>query len=86
MHIFEALGQIRVNRVFSPIRIEIRMIRVQSSLLSQFFGRSIRKKEVFFCFFFFRSENRFAENIRDSENKLKTTMIKVIFIFWAKDP
>ena len=34
--IFEALGQIRANRVFSPIRIEIRVIRVQSSLLSIF--------------------------------------------------
>ena len=26
--IIEALGQIRANRVFSPIRIEIRVIRV----------------------------------------------------------
>ena len=34
--IFEALGQIRANRVFSPIRIQIRVIRVQSSLLSIF--------------------------------------------------
>ena len=34
--IFEALGQIRANRVFSPIRIEIRAMRVQSSLLSYF--------------------------------------------------
>ena len=32
--IFEALGQIRANRVFLPIRIQIRVIRVQSSLLS----------------------------------------------------
>ena len=34
--IFEALGQNRANRVFSPIHIEIRVIRVQSSLLSHF--------------------------------------------------
>ena len=34
MRFFGALGQIRANRVFSPIRIEIRVIRVQSSLLS----------------------------------------------------
>ena len=48
--IFEALGQIRANRVFSPIRIEILVIRVQSSLLShlkKIFGRSIHEKEVF---------------------------------------
>ena len=32
--IFEALGQIRANRVLSPIRIQIRVIRVQCSLLS----------------------------------------------------
>ena len=44
--IFEALGQIRANRVFSPIRIQIRVIRVQSSLLS-IFGRPIRKKRFF---------------------------------------
>ena len=52
---FEALGQIRANRVLSPIRIEIRVIRVQSSLLSHFFEGQLAKKEVFF-----RSENRFA--------------------------
>ena len=47
--IFEALGQIRANRVFSPIRIDIRVIRVQSSLLSHFLdGRFAKKKEVFF--------------------------------------
>ena len=47
--IFEALGQIRVNRVFSPIRIEIRAVRVQSSLLSHFLkGRSAKKNSVFF--------------------------------------
>ena len=33
MPIFEALGQIRANRVFSPIRVEIRAIRVQSCFL-----------------------------------------------------
>ena len=54
---FEALGQIRANRVFSPIRIEIRAIRVQSSLLSPFLeGRFAKKKR----FSFFRNENRFA--------------------------
>ena len=36
MPILEALGQIRANRVFSRIRIQIRVIRVQSSLLSIF--------------------------------------------------
>ena len=46
--IFEALGQIRANRVFSPICIEIRVIRVQSSLLSHFWeGRFAKKKQVF---------------------------------------
>ena len=53
MHIFEALGQIRANRVFSPIRIEIRVIRVQSSLLSHFLEGRFAKTG------FFRSENRF---------------------------
>ena len=44
MPIFEALSQIRVNRVFSPIRIEIRVIRVQSSLLSIFWKVDSPKK------------------------------------------
>ena len=48
MLIFEALGQIRANRVFSPIYIEIRVICVQSSLAIPFFGRSIPQKNVFF--------------------------------------
>ena len=61
---FEALGQIRANRVFSPIRIQIRVIRVQSSLLSIFWKVDSQKK----CFFF-RNENRFAENIRDLHAK-----------------
>ena len=39
--IFEALGQIRANLGFSPIRIEIRVIYVAAIPL---FGRSIRKK------------------------------------------
>ena len=56
MPIFEALGQIRTNRVFSPIRIAIRVIRVQSRCYP-LSGRSIRKKTAF------SSENRFAENI-----------------------
>ena len=34
--IFEALGQIRANRVFPPIQIQIRVIRGRSSLLSIF--------------------------------------------------
>ena len=58
--IFEALGEIRANRVFSPIRIEIRVSRAHSSLLSIFWKVDSQKR------FFFRSENRFAENIRDS--------------------
>ena len=45
--IFEALGQIRANRVFSLIRIEVRTIRVLSSLHPIFFGRSIRQNQVF---------------------------------------
>ena len=52
--IFEALGQIRENRVFSPIRIQIRVIRVQSSLLSIFWKVDAPKEG------FFRSANRFA--------------------------
>ena len=47
--IFEALGEIRANRVFSPIRIEIRVIPVQSSPL-----RSIRKKKSFEAIIDFR--------------------------------
>ena len=52
MPIFVALGKIRANRVFSPIRIEIRVIRVQSSLLFHFLeGRFGQKKRFFFfCF------------------------------------
>ena len=45
--IFEALGQIRANCVFSPFRIEIRVIRVQSSLLSHFWKVDSQNK-VFF--------------------------------------
>ena len=52
--IFEALSQIRSNRVFSRIRIEIRVIRVQSSLLSHYLKGRFAKRR------FFRSENRFA--------------------------
>ena len=59
--IFEALRQIRANHVFSLIRIEIRVIRVQSSLLSHFLEGRFAKTR-----FFFRRENRFAENIRNS--------------------
>ena len=55
--IFEALGQIRANRVFSPIRIEIRVIRVQSPPLSHFVEGRFTKEGLFF----FRSENRFAQ-------------------------
>ena len=69
--ISEALGQIRANRVFSPIRIEIRVIRVQSSLLSHFFGRSIRKKkQVFFLvFFFFFSKRGSIRAIRPTKHR-----------------
>ena len=50
--IFEALGQIRANRVFSPIRIEIRdaiirVIRVQSSLLSHVLQGRFAKRRGF---------------------------------------
>ena len=45
--IFEALGQIRANRAFSPIRARIHLIRVQSSLLSHFLEGRFAKK----CFF-----------------------------------
>ena len=46
---FEALGQIRANRVFSPIRIEVRVTRVQSPLLSHILeGRFAKKKGLFF--------------------------------------
>ena len=54
--IFEALAQIRANRVFSPIRIEIRTIRVKSSLLSHFLEGRFAKKGLFFT----RIANRFA--------------------------
>ena len=42
--IFEALGQIRANRVFSPICIQTRVIRVQFSLLSIFWKVDSQKK------------------------------------------
>ena len=45
--IFEALGQIRANRVFSPIRVEIRVVRVQTLLLSHFLEGRFAKKKVF---------------------------------------
>ena len=57
--VFEALDQIRANRVFSPIRIQIRVMRIQSWLLSNFLEGRFAKRRFFF-FFFFRSENRFA--------------------------
>ena len=65
---FEALGQIRANRVFSPIRIEIRVLRVQSSLLSPFLeGRFARKR-------FFESirANRPTNMLNPSTLKLHT--------------
>ena len=46
MPIFEALGQILANRVFSLIRIEVRVIRVQSSLLSHYLEGRFAKKTV----------------------------------------
>ena len=47
MPIFEALGLIRANRVFSPIRIDIRAIHIQSSLLSYVLeGRFAKKIEA----------------------------------------
>ena len=46
--IFEALGQIRANRVFSPIRSDIRAIRVQSSLLSHFLKGRFAKRSFLF--------------------------------------
>ena len=46
--IFEALGQIRANRVFSPIRIEIRVICVLSSMLSHVLEGRFAKKKRFF--------------------------------------
>ena len=49
MPMFEALGQIRANRVFSPIRIETRVIRVQSTLLSIFWNVNSQKKGFFLC-------------------------------------
>ena len=45
--IFEALGQICANRGFSPIRIEILVIRVKSSLLSHFWKGDSQKKGFF---------------------------------------
>ena len=45
--IFEALGQISANHVVSPIRIRIRVIRVQSSLLSIFWKVNSQNKEFF---------------------------------------
>ena len=44
--IFEAIGQIGANRVLSPIRIQIRVIRVRSSLLS-IFGKLDSQKSGF---------------------------------------
>ena len=58
--IFEALGQIRANHVFSPIRIEIRVIRVQSSLLSHSSEGQFAKKKVF------SKRESIAESMRDS--------------------
>ena len=48
------LGQIRTNRVFSPIRIDIRVIRILSSQLPIFWKVDSQKRA------FSRSENRFA--------------------------
>ena len=57
--IFEALGQIRANRVFSPIRIEIRVL---SSLLSIFGKVDSQKKGVFEARI--DSQRRFAIRVR----------------------
>ena len=58
---FEALGQIRANRVFSPIRIGIRVICVQSSLLSHFLEGRFAKKG------FSKREFRFTESLGISQ-------------------
>ena len=64
--IFEALGPIRANRILSEIRIQIRLIRVQSSLLSIFWKVDSQNQ-----FFFFskresirREYSRFARESR----------------------
>ena len=44
---FEALGPTRMNRVFSPIRIEIRGIRVQSSPPSHFLEGQLAETRFF---------------------------------------
>ena len=62
MAIFEALGQIRANRVFSPIRIESRVICVQSLAAIPIFGRSNSQRGGFF----FETRIDSQENIRDS--------------------
>ena len=67
--IFEGLGQIRANRVFSPIRIEIRVIRVLSSLL-YISGRSIRKKQIFSFFFSKRESTRREYSRFASESRI----------------
>ena len=46
----EALGQIRANRVFPPIRIQIRVLRVQSSLLSNSWKVESQKEGFFLLF------------------------------------
>ena len=59
---FETLGPILANGVFSPIHVEIRLIRVLSSLLCIFWilEASIRNKNRFF-----EARRRFAQNVRD---------------------
>ena len=47
MPIVEALRQIRANRVFSSIRIELRVVRVQSTLLSHFLEGRFAKMRFF---------------------------------------
>ena len=66
--IFEALGQIRANGVFPPIRIQIRVIRVQSSLLS-IFWKVDSQKEAFF--FFERESIRANGPLRSSEGRCR---------------
>ena len=66
--IFEALGQIRANRVFSPIRIEIRVIRVQSSLLSHFCKVDSQKQG------FFYSKRESIRANRPTKNRKITTL------------
>ena len=75
--IFEALGQIHANGVLSPIRIEIRVIRTLSSLLSIFWNFESQNK-----LFFSKRESIRRDQGRKNHDSHRRDRIWRDFLHW----